>query len=114
MWRLCENTARVQEKQATLDPLRFAAIKLTNACRHAKIIISSWHEEAEEGISRDEILVVAFCFSGSNFSEVASGIRHMRFFWLMIFPMPRARVESNAGEKVRASGLWSSIPSYRD
>jgi hypothetical protein len=67
MWRLCENTARVQEKQATLDPLRFAAIKLTNACRHAKIFISSWHEEAEEGISRDEILVVAFFLAAPIF-----------------------------------------------
>ena len=55
-----------------------------------------------------------FCFNGSNFSEVASGIRHMRFFWLMIFPMPRARVESNAGERASGLGVQSLLTGIKD
>jgi hypothetical protein len=58
------------------------------------------HEEAEEGVSRDEIHVVAFLFHGRKFS----GVRACGSSWLMIFPNARARVEANPREKVKARG----------
>jgi len=51
---------------ARSTPIRDDA-NLTNVSQQVYTVVSNWHEEAQEDMSRDEVLVVAFLFYGRIF-----------------------------------------------
>jgi hypothetical protein len=69
---------------------------------------SNWHEEAEEEISRDEILVVAFLFYGRIFLRSRTECEAGAFFLVNGFLMPQARRTEQRRKGKRNVGLGSN------
>jgi len=108
--RHARNIQESRRRSIHCDPRRCEFDKRKSAGYN---FLSNWQEEAEEEISRDEVLVVAFLLYGRIFPRSRPEFETCAFL-VNDFSNAASARRIERRRKGKSKWAWGSIPSYRD